>query len=251
MSGGGGKAIAFDAGDEDDFDMEIERNVANVSVPTATSSDTSGAPGRTSGSPGRGSGGLELAAPSRMVREGARAPRDEDEEPSTGGKVVGHLLALVLSGGAAFALWRYVHRAGGLDVTRALPHAFDGSSATESGAVSLLALVVAVIIGFIGLRFKPHAWGIIAAGGVLLFLSLAMVTVTLASTGENPTPPDGVLLVPYLFPAAILFLALGTMGRAARLFALGGAKRRLATIPVAAIAGLLAFLAFEASRLAH
>ena len=241
---GGGKSIAFDAGDEDDFDMEIERNVANVSIPTATSARTSGAPGRTSG-------GLELAAPSRMVREGARAPRDEDEEPSTGGKMLARLVALVLSGATAFALWRYVHRTGGLDVTRALPHAFDGTSATESGALSLLALAVAVAVGFIGLRFKPHAWGIIASGGVLLFLSLAMVTVTLASTGESPTPPDGVLLVPYLFPAAVLLLALGLMGRAARLFALGGVKRRLATVPVAAIAGLLAFLAFEASGLAR
>jgi hypothetical protein len=43
----------------------------------------------------------------------------------------------------------------------------------------------------------------------------------------------------------------GIAGRAARLFALGGGRRRAAAIPVAAIAGVIAFVAFEASRFAR
>ena len=246
---GGGRSISFDGGDDDEFDMEIERNVASSSLPTAQSSHTSGT--HVSARPsGRQGMGLELAAPSRMVRE--RAERVEDDsEPGFGAKLAGLVLVTVLGGGTAFALWKYVHHAGGFDVMKSMPHAFDGTSATESGAISLVSLVVAVIVGFVGLRFKPHAWAVVAAGGVVLLLALAMVTVTLASTGENPTPPDGALLVPYLFPAAVLMLAIGVAGRAARLFAKGYGVRRLSSIPLAAIAGAIAFFAFEASRFAR
>ena len=249
---GGGRSIAFDGGDDDDFDMEIERNVASTSMPTAQSSRSSGgsASGRSSGGHRASGGGLELAAPSRMARE-ASSRAEEHREPALGSKAAGVALAVVVGGGTAFALWKYMHHAGGYDVTRTLPHAFDGTSATESGAISLVSLVVAVIVGFVGLRFKPHAWAVVAAGGTILLLALAMVTVTLASTGENPTPPDGALLVPYLFPAALLMVAIGVEGRAARLFAASHGARRLASVPLAAVAGAIAFLAFEASRFAR
>jgi hypothetical protein len=240
---GGGRSISFDGGDDDDFDMEVERNVASTSMQTAQSSRSSGGH-RASG------GGLELAAPSRMARE-ASSRTEERREPTFGSKAAGLAVTVIVGGGTAFALWKYMHHAGGFDVTRALPHAFDGTSATESGAISLVSLVVAVIVGFVGLRFKPHAWAVVAAGGTILLLALAMVTVTLASTGENPTPPDGALLVPYLFPAAVLMVAIGVKGRAARLFAAGHGARRLASVPLAAIAGAIAFLAFEASRFAR
>jgi hypothetical protein len=246
---GSGRSIAFDGGDDDDddFDMEIERNVAGTSLPTAQSSRTSGthAAARPSGKLG-----LELAAPSRMVREKAeRTP--EDYEPGTGIKLAGLALVTLIGGATAFALWNYVHHAGGFDVMKSMPHAFDGTSATESGAISLVSFVVAVIVGFVGLRFKPHAWAVVAAGGTILLLALAMVTVTLASTGENPTPPDGALLVPYLFPAALLMFAIGVEGRAARLFATSYGARRLSAVPIAALGGAIAFLAFEASRFAR
>ena len=249
---GGGRSIAFDGGDDDDFDMEIERNVASTSMPTAQSSRSSGGPasGRSSGGHRAPGGGLELAAPSRMARE-ASSRAEEHREPALGSKAAGVALAVIVGGGTAFALWKYMHHAGGYDVTRTLPHAFDGTSATESGAISLVSLVVAVIVGFVGLRFKPHAWAVVAAGGTILLLALAMVTVTLASTGESPTPPDGALLVPYLFPAALLMDAVGVEGRAARLFAASHGARRLASVPLAAVAGAIAFLAFEASRFAR
>jgi hypothetical protein len=246
-SHGGGKSIDFTANDDDDFDMEIERNVAGVSAPMATSSRTSGAhaAARKSG------GGLELAQPSRMAREGAAARARVPVEPGIGLKLGGALVTLAVAGGTAFALFRQLHRAGGHDATRLLPHAFDGTSATESGAVSLVCLVLAVIVGFVGFRMKPHAWAIVASGGAMLLLALAMVTVTLASTGESPTPPDGVLLVPYLVPAALVLLALGLYARSSRVFARSYGARRVGSIPLAAIAGAIAFVAFEISRLAR
>lgn len=248
---GGGREIAFDAGDDDDFDMQIERNIASTSIPAATSSRMSGAPGRTSGAPRAAGTGLELAQPSRMKREEAQRSARAGGEPGVAAKLGGALLTLAIAGGTAFALLHQVHRAGGYDATRALPHAFDGTSATESGAVALVALVASVTLGFVGLKLRPYAWTIVASGGALLLVALAMVTVTLASTGENPTPPDGVLLVPYLLPAALVLLALGVQLRSARLFARAQGARRAGAIPVAAIAGALAFVAFEISRFAR
>jgi hypothetical protein len=246
--GGGGRELSFD---DDLDDMEIERNVASAPLQAESSHASQPRGASTSGTSSPRSAGLELAQPSRMSREGTARERDEDAGSGIGPVLVGALVALAVAGGTFYALLRRLHHAGGYDVTRALPHAFDGSSAPESGTVAGIALVLAVALGFIGLRLKPASWGLLASGGALLLLALAMVTVTLASTGENPTPPDGVLLVPYLFPAAVVLVALGASGRAARLFARGYGPRRLLAIPVATLAGALAFVAFEASRFAR
>ncbi|HSO35606.1 MAG TPA: hypothetical protein VLT33_23920, partial [Labilithrix sp.] len=69
-------------------------------------------------------------------------------------------------------------------------------------------------------------------------------------TGDNPTPPDGVLLIPYLAPAGVVLLALGMAGRAGRIMAQARGARRLGGVPLALIAGALAFVAFEVRRLA-
>jgi hypothetical protein len=207
----------------------------------------SGAPARASGVAGAG---LELSQPSRMAREGA-AQRPTREGPGLGARLGAALLTLAVAGGTAFGLLHQVHRAGGRDVTRALPHAFDGTSATASGAVSLVTLVVAMTLFFLGLKLKPHAWAVVSSGGALLLLALAMVTVALASTGENASPPDGVLLVPYLFPAANVLLALGSWRRSSRLLARARGAARGGAIPLAMIAGVLVFVAFETSRLAR
>lgn len=186
-----------------------------------------------------------------MARENAARRYDDEDEPGIAVKLLGALVMLAVAGGTGFGLLRTIHQPGGRDVTHALPHAFDGTAATESGAVALGALVVAVLLGFLGLRLKPHAWTVVASGGAFLLLALAMVTVTLASSGEEAAPPDGVLLVPYLFPAATLLFALGLFVRSARLFAHAVGMRRAGAIPIAVIAGALAFIAFETSRLAH
>jgi hypothetical protein len=256
LDSGAGRTISFDTDDDDDFDMQIERNVAGTSLPTATSSH--GAAGKagsgfhTATATGRGrpgGTGLELGAASRMAREGRSA--DEHDGPSVLERIGGYAIAAVVMAGTVFALLKLVHRAGGRDVTRYAPHAFDGTSAPESGGLALFCIVVAVAIGFIGFRLKPHAWALVASGGAMLLLALAMVTVTLASTGENPTPPDGVLLVPYLLPTAILFLGLGIGGRAARLFFDWRMSRKIGSVPLAAIAAVVVFFAYEISRFAR
>jgi hypothetical protein len=173
------------------------------------------------------------------------------QPPTLGELLPGYGLSLLLAAGTAAGLFKLAHRAGGVDVTALLPHAFDGSSATESGVVALLSLGVAIAIGFVGLRLRPHAWSLVGSSSALLLLALAMVTVTLASTGENPTPPDGVLLVPYLLPAAVLLLAVGVVGRAGRRFADRRGAARAAFVPIAAAAGAIGFAAVEASRLVH
>ena len=246
---GAGRSLTFDDDDDDGggvFDMEIERNLASNSFAHGAGSRGSGAQ---SGARSAGRPGLELAAPSRMAREGAAQPRYADE-PGFGMKLAGLALSAAIAGGTAFALWKYVYHARGFDVMQKLPHAFDGTSATQSGAVSLVALIVAVVLGFIGLKLKPYAWAVVSAGGLTLLLAIAMVTVTLGSTGEN-VPPDGGLLVPYLLPSAILLVSLGIVGRAGRRFAAGYGVRKALLLPYAAMAGAVGYLAFEVSRLAR
>lgn len=246
---GAGKTLTFDDDDGEGgmFDMEIERNVASTSFVHAQSSR---APGPQGGARPGGRPGLELAAPSRMAREGAARPRYADE-PGFGIKLAGLALAALIAGGTGFSLWKYVYHARGVDVMRKLPHAFDGTSATQSGAVSLVALILAVVLGFVGLKLRPYAWAVVSAGGLTLLIAIAMVTVTLGSTGENNVPPDGGLLVPYLLPAAVLLVSLGIVGRAGRRFAAGYGARRALLLPYAAIAGSVGYLAFELSRLAR
>jgi hypothetical protein len=161
------------------------------------------------------------------------------------------VLAAIIAGGTAFSLWKYVYHAHGFDVTRAMPHAFDGTSAPASGVISLVALVVAIGIGFVGLKLKPYAWTVVAAGGATLLLAIAMITVTLGSTGENSVPPDGGLLVPYLLPLAVLLVSLGIVGRAGRRFAVAYGARKALVLPIAAIAGVVGYVAFEVSRFAR
>ncbi len=243
------KAIAFDVAPDDDFDMQIERNFSTSVVPTATSARPSGMHASTSSRPSLpGNAGLELGAPLR--RTARTEPSSRRSEVGFLAKLLGLVIALLLFAGTAAALFRFVHRAGGRSLTALLPHAFDGLSATDSGAVALVALVVAATVIFVGLRLKPHAWFVVLSGGALLLLALAMVTVTLASTGDNPTPPDGVLLVPFLAPAALAFLALGMAGRAGRIMGRADGARRLGGVPLAVLAGALAFVAFEVSHLA-
>jgi hypothetical protein len=232
--------VTFDSDDDDDF--EIERNATN------TTAFTSSAPGPNSRSAGAG---LELAQPSRITRERAAGARRTSDDAGFGAQALGFLVAGVVASGTAFGLWHQVHRAGGRDITRLVPHAFEGSNAVESAAVTLGSLAVAVVLGFIGLRLRPHAWSIVASGGVFLLQALAMVTVTLASTGDNGAPPDGGLLVPYLLPAAIALFASGLVSRAARVFAEGYGSGRALVVPLSVIAGILLFAAIEVGRLGH
>lgn len=228
--------------DADDFDMEIERDgsLASLAAAQAPPSSARRAPIAATAS------GLEVA------HRRATAPVHEasDDEPSIGTKIAAYVVTAVVSAGAAAGLVKFAHRHGGRAVTSILPHAFDGTSAAEAGVVSAVTLVLAIVLGFAGLRMRPRSWAVVVSGGAMLLASLAMVTVTLVSTEDNPSPPDGALLLPYVVPLALLSLAVGVAGRATHVFGGEGVGRKLAAVPIAAVAGALAFLAVETSGLA-
>ena len=105
----------------------------------------------------------------------------------------------------------------------------------------LSAGALAIVLGFIGFRLKPRSWAFVVSAGFMLLASLAMVTVTLVSTENNETPPDGSLLIPWVVPIALASLAIGLAMRA---------RLRVAALPLALLGGAIAFAAFEVSKLA-
>lgn len=235
-------AVQLEEDDDDDpFGMQIQRNLGTVDLPTATSSRA--APPMAA-RPARVSSGLELSH--------SRADtfvRDDDEEPRAVARVGGLALAMVILGGVAFALVRFAHRAQGIKVVGLLPHAFDGSSAMQSGVVSGVAIVLAVAFGFIGLKTTPRSWALVGSAVASMLIGLAMVTVMLASTGEGGAPPDGALLVPYLTPFVIAGISLTFGVRAGWLFADRRIGRKLLSVPVAALGGVVMYVAYETSKL--
>lgn len=229
-------ALTPSSDDDDDFDMQIEREGAAI-MPMSQPMTTPRATPRSSS--------LDLGAP---LRTSGRPQRGAVEEAALGAKVVGYLVAFAVFAGVAGVLVKIAHRAGGRPVTGLLPRAFDGSSTVHSGAVSLGALVLAIAVGYVGVRSRPRSIGFLASAAALLVTSLAMVTVTLVTTEENPAPADGLLLLPYVVPAAIVFFGVGLAERAGTLFSQSSA-RKAGAVPLAAIAGLLAFVAYETSFL--
>jgi serine/threonine protein kinase len=242
-------AISLDHFGGDGFDdMEIERDGASSMPAQAMQA--------------RSSSAMRAAAPAAPMRQrvantglelaGQRSGLDrhyDDYEASTATKIVAAIVPVVVFGGAIAGLVKVAHKAHGIDVLRAMPHAFDGSSAAESGGVALVSLVLAFALGAFGFKFHPRSWALVASGGAMLLWALAMVTVTLASTGENPMPPDGVLLFPYLVPLSLVALALGILGRGRQMMLSDSIGRKVAGVPVAAVAAAVAFAAFETSKL--
>jgi hypothetical protein len=147
----------------------------------------------------------------------------------------------VLFAGAIAGLVKLAHQAGGRSLAGLLPHAFDRTSVVHAGSVAGGTFVLAIVLGFIGFRLKPRSWEFVVSAGAMLVASLAMFTVTLVSTESNEMPPDGSLLIPWIIPFSLAALALGLALRA---------RSRLATLPLALIAGAIAFAAFETSQLA-
>lgn len=220
----------------DDLDMEIERDGALASMASMSSFKAQPATGRGSLA---SSSGLEVAH-RRPVGSQHRISADDDElSPKM--KVIANAGAFVLFAGSIAALVKLAHRPGGRAMSSILPHAFDGTSVLQAGSAAGVSLVLAILLGFIGFRMKPRSWAFVVSGGAMLFASLAMVTVTLVSTESNETPPDGALLIPWVVPFSIAALALGLALRA---------RHRFATLPLALLAGVLAFLALETSKLA-
>lgn len=167
---------------------------------------------------------------------------------STGAaRATGLVVAAALTGGAAYAAHRWL-RVPSRSVASLYPRAFDGSSADAAGAVALGALVLTFVLAFLGLRLRPRAWSFVIASFASLLIGLAMVTVALASTGADATPPDGALLVPWGLPAVLAPLALGLCHRAGRLLSRTGALPKLLGLVAAPVAGGLAFAAWVLLR---
>jgi hypothetical protein len=225
----------------DDFGMEIERG-GLTSLPHALSNRPNGPSMAAHAAPGSG---LEVT----YQRESARTPR-APIGPSIAARLVAHLVPSVAFAASLLVSMKLAHRHGGRTVTSLLPHAFDASSAMQSGTVSLTTLAVVIGLGFAGVKMSPRSYTIVASAGLLLIASLAMVTVTLVATEENPTPPDGALVIPYVVPMACALLGLGVARHGAVLFLDGGATRRALSVVLAALGGALAFAAVETSTLA-
>ncbi|MBX3210355.1 MAG: hypothetical protein KF764_35310 [Labilithrix sp.] len=244
----GAKNVAIDFKDESDDgfgDMEIERGGAVVSLPPSMSGRPSGPPsGRPASLSGRpASSGLDVGY--RRMDAKPSGPRG----PSTVAKILAWVLPTVLTTAALAGLVKVAHRAAGRNVMALAPHAFDASSTWQSGAVAATALVLAIALGFTGLRLRPRSYAMLGSAAALVVASLAMVTVTLVSTEEHPAPPDGALLIPYVIPFAVFTLGLGVAGRGPSLFLRGGA-RRAASALAALAGGAIVFAAIEISALA-
>ena len=238
--------VSIDIKHDEDFDMEIERGGALVSLPPSSSlrpGSMSNRPASMSGRPPASGSGLEVSY--RRMDAVARVATG----PSTVVKLLAWGLPIVLFGGTIAGLVKVAHLAGRGDLVRLLPHAFDASSTPQSGAVAGGALVLAIALGFLGLKLRPRSYAMLVAAAALVITSLAMVTVTLVSTEEHPAPPDGALLIPYVVPFAILMLGLGVAGRGPSLF-LGGGGRRAGSVLAAVAGGAIAFAAVELSALA-
>lgn len=230
----------------DDFGMEIERG-GGLSAPPAISSRSPAAGVHSApplSRPSGGGSGLDVAYQRSDLQRRARVA----DAPGVGERILAGVLSLVICVGVAGALFKFVHRAG-RSVIGLLPHAFDASSTVQSGVVAGSLLVLAIAVGFIGVKAHPRSYAMIGSAATLLIASLAMVTVTLVSTEQNPMPPDGALLIPFALPAAVALLGLGIAWRGVPLFLRGGARRVL-TLLVATIGGGLLFAAIEFSALA-
>ena len=225
----------------EDWDMHIERDIASAAMVNA-----------------QGSYGMQAAIPRTSVRtastnlELASSRRDISrsrvEEPSAVAKIVPVLLAAVGFLGFSALFITLAHHPSGMPVKRMWPHAFDGTSATSSGAVSVTTLILAVAAGYAGVKLRPRSWALVATATGLLLTALAMVTVTLAS-GEAGTPPDGVMLLPFLVPVALLGLGLDLAMRARILFRSASSVRKIVGGPLIVVAALFAYLAYETSFL--
>lgn len=236
--------VSIDLKDDDDFDMEIERGGALVSVSPSSSLRSGPTSNRPANARSRASGsGLEIAY--RRMDAVARVARG----PSTTVKVLAWTLPIALFVGTLAGLVKLAHRAGGRDLVRLVPRAFDASSTVQSGAVAGGALVLAIALGFLGLKLRPRSYAMLGSAAALVLTSLAMVTVMLVSTEEHAAPPDGALLIPYVVPLAILMLGFGVAGRGPSLFLRGGG-RRASGVLAAVTGGALAFAAIELSALA-
>lgn len=247
-----GKQIAIDVSmgsDGDAFgDMEIERGGSTSLPPMSPGRPpmSSGRPPMPASRPSLSAGsGLELGSTRPRPSFRARAHRG----PSTLASIFAWFLTIASTAGAFAGLVRVAHRPG-RSFAALLPHAFDATSAKQSGAFALTALALSIAIGYGGLKARGRSWAMVSSAAMLLIAALAMVTVTLVATDETPTPADGALLIPYVMPLAIVLFGFGVASRGLPFFHDRGARRVL-TLVVGLLGGALIFAGIELSFLAR
>ncbi len=230
------------AADDDVFGlgMEIERDISQpFQGPPSTAQPRAHRP-RPSSS------GLDVT----YKRLDPRSTEGGPYRPSKATVVLGPLAAAVVAAAAFGGLAHALHRPTGFALTSLAPRAFDGTSVVGSGIVAVTALVLSIAIGYAGVRASSRSWLLVGTATCTMLLALAMVTVTLASSGEHGPPPDGALLVPWLAPFAIALAGLDALVRGARTMTKREGARKLGGVPLALAAGGLVFVALEASRFA-
>lgn len=178
-------------------------------------------------------------------RPTAAADTDHDE-PGLLEKLGGRVMALAGIAAAVVPLVKYIHRSGRFLITKPLPHAYDATSLPQSGAVAGVLLVSAIALGYLGIKARPRSWAMIVSSVITLVSSLAMVTVALVATDEQPSPPDGARLIPYTVPLAFILLGLGVSSRGQYPYYYGGAKRALPFV-AGVVGGLLIYVGYALS----
>jgi hypothetical protein len=248
-AGRGHGQVAASIGETDEFSMDFERT-GPFMAPTPPGRPIAGG----SPSPPASAHPNTSARPASSGLEVAYKRSDLEDQPSDRSgpslaRSAGAYAVTAIGFAAGFeSLAKLVHRHGGRSFISLFPHAFDASSSIQSGAFALSALAAAIAVGAIGVKLRPRSHAMIVSGGMLLLASLAMVTVTLVSLDEHPTPADGALLIPYVMPPAFAFLGFGVAGRGAPLFLRGGVRRGSALLAGFA-GGALVLIAVEISRL--
>ena len=219
-----GKAVSIDFGhtDDEDFGDVIERGAGGGSFSAPPTSVSRGPAPISSRAPAS----LDLAYKPTNVARAAAEPQRITFLEGFGARVV-PLLGCIAVVAAAM---KYVHQPGRFAIGGLVPHALDASSTMKSGAAAGVSVIAAIAVGYFGLKTHPRSWSTVVAGGLLLLNALALVTVMLVSTEENPSPADGARLVPYVVPLAVVLFGLGVTSRGTEPFLDGGARRLLSVV---------------------
>jgi hypothetical protein len=222
----------FDFGD----DMEIDRNGAPTALTTAGSHAMP-----------RPGGRIELG--DDVVQSGLGTRSHVKIPPRTDwlGGILSTVLVALFAGGSGYALFRYAHRAAGWNVGPLAQKALGGGSATWSGAGSLSFLALSITLTIMAMFAKPRslAYGFSALAAVVIGVTLMIITFSVGPDGAPDVPPDGAVLIPWLFALIPLGVAFRVLRNAWSQCFEGEAKTRLVGVLLAALSAALAFASVE------
>ncbi len=164
---------------------------------------------------------------------------------------IGPVLQVLLWIGVLAAGMRFIYNPAGYNPMQLLPSAFDGTSMIISAAVSLVSVALCVAFGIGAFRGDKRTYGFLITALGFMLIGIAMITVTLASSGDMSAPPDGALLIPYVIPLVSVGWSIGAMEWGFWQWRTGIAANRGISVACAVGSGALAFLTIELSPLAR